>query len=162
MPQSQSQSLPLSLTRINPTTAIVTRHFFAPPARVFACHTDPGLIRQWLHGPDGWTMTDCEIDPTPGGKARYAWTADDGSAGFHLTAENGFVEAPHRITHTERMFLPDPTPDMQVETLFLPADGGTRMVMTLHLPSADAMDAMLATGMEHGMEASYQRLDALA
>lgn len=154
--------MPLSLTRINPTTTIATRHFAAPPARVFACHTDPHLMRQWLLGPDGWTMTGCEMDATPGGKVRYDWVADDGSARFHLTAENGIVEAPHRITHVERMFLPDPTPDMQVETLFLMADGGTRMVMTMRLPSAEALDWMLATGMEHGMEDSYQRLDWLA
>jgi hypothetical protein len=33
------------------------------------------------------------------------------------------------------------------------------MVMTMRVDDAAGMDAMLASGMEHGMEASYARLD---
>jgi hypothetical protein len=36
------------------------------------------------------------------------------------------------------------------------------MTMRMTLPDAASRAAMLATGMEHGMEASYVRLDALA
>jgi hypothetical protein len=58
------------------------------------------------------------------------------------------------------MFLPDPTPDNHVETLFTDdGKGGTLMVMTMTLPDAATREAMLATGMEEGMEASYVHLD---
>jgi len=33
------------------------------------------------------------------------------------------------------------------------------MIMKMTLPDAKTREAMLATGMEHGMEASYQRLE---
>jgi uncharacterized protein YndB with AHSA1/START domain len=151
--------MPLTLERTSPTTAVVTRHFAAPPARVFAAHTDPALVRQWLTGPDGWVMTRCEIDMRPGGQTRYDWAAADGSGGFHLTADTLEIDPPHRILHVERMFLPFQTPDNTVETLFLPDGTGTKMVMTLSVAEAATMDIMLQTGMEHGMEASYARLE---
>jgi hypothetical protein len=59
------------------------------------------------------------------------------------------------------MHLPDPTPDNHVETRF-DADGeGTLMTIRMTLPDAPTRAAMLATGMERGMEASYVRLDAI-
>lgn len=151
--------MPLTFERTSPTTAVVTRVFSAPPARVFAAHTDPALVRQWLTSPDGWVMTRCEIDLRPGGQFRYDWSDAEGAQAFYLTADVIAVEAPHRIAHVERMFLPDPTPDTTVETLFLADGSGTRMVMTMRVDDAAGMDAMLASGMEHGMEASYARLD---
>jgi len=36
------------------------------------------------------------------------------------------------------------------------------MVMRMSLPDAATRKAMLATGMEHGMEASYARLERLS
>jgi hypothetical protein len=35
------------------------------------------------------------------------------------------------------------------------------MTMRMTLPSAEVRASMLATGMEHGMEASYQRLEKM-
>jgi hypothetical protein len=67
-----------------------------------------------------------------------------------------------RIVHVERMHLPDPTPDNHVVTTFEKDGSGTLMTMRMTLPDAASRTAMLATGMEHGMEASYVRLDALA
>ena len=85
-----------------------------------------------------------------------------GARGFHITGE--FVELVpfSRIVHVERMHLPDPTPDNHVVTTFEKDGSGTLMTMRMTLPDAASRAAMLATGMEHGMEASYVRLDALA
>ena len=38
---------------------------------------------------------------------------------------------------------------------------GTLMTMRMTLPDAQTRTAMLASGMEHGMEASYVRLEAM-
>ena len=57
--------------------------------------------------------------------------------------------------------MPDPTPDNRVETVFAPEGEGTLLTMTMTMPTAEALDAMVATGMTDGMEASYARLDAL-
>jgi hypothetical protein len=60
------------------------------------------------------------------------------------------------------MFLPDATPDNECETLLRPDGTGTLLVLTMTLPDAASREAMLATGMEEGMEASYARLDDIA
>jgi len=66
-----------------------------------------------------------------------------------------------RIVHVERMHLPDPCPDNHVETRFEPDGNGTLMTMRMTLPDAQTRKAMLASGMEHGMEASYVRLETM-
>jgi uncharacterized protein YndB with AHSA1/START domain len=69
---------------------------------------------------------------------------------------------PHsRIVHVERMHFPNPTPDNHVETRFEPDGDGTLMTMRMTLPDAETRSQMLASGMEHGMEASYVRLDGM-
>jgi uncharacterized protein YndB with AHSA1/START domain len=140
---------------------IATRRFAASPEQVYRAHTDPRIVQQWLLGPEGWTMPVCICEARRGGKIRYEWSNGKGG-GFHLTGE--FVElVPHsRIVHVERMHLPQTTPDNHVETRFESDGSGTLMTMRMTLPSADVRAAMLATGMEHGMEASYARLDRMS
>jgi uncharacterized protein YndB with AHSA1/START domain len=140
---------------------VVVRHFRAPPEAVYRAHIEPDLIQKWLLGPDGWTMPVCVSEARPGGAIRYEWTNGKGG-GFHLTGE--YVElTPHsRIVHVERMFMPNRTPDNHVETRFEPDGAGALMTMRMTLPDEKVRAAMLSTGMEHGMEASYARLDAMA
>jgi uncharacterized protein YndB with AHSA1/START domain len=150
----------LTLKTEGDTHIVVTRHFAAPPEVVYRAHTDPEVVKQWLLGPEGWTMPVCISEAKPGGAIRYEWSNGKGQ-GFHLTGEYLELEPFRRIVHVERMFLPDPTPDNHVETRF-EADGmGTLMTMRMTLPDAKTRGAMLATGMEHGMEASYARLDGM-
>jgi uncharacterized protein YndB with AHSA1/START domain len=137
---------------------VITRRFAAPPDAVYRAHTDPVLIQKWMLGPEGWTMPVCVIDPRPGGKIRYEWSNDKGG-GFYLTGECLELDPPRRIVHVERMHLPDPTPDNHIETTFEPDGSGTLMTMRMTLPDAETRRQMLATGMEHGMEASYVRLE---
>jgi uncharacterized protein YndB with AHSA1/START domain len=150
----------LKLTTEGDSHIVVTRHFAAAPEAVYRAHTDPKLVQKWLLGPDGWTMPVCINEAKPGGKIRYEWTNGKG-AGFSLTGEYLELVPFSRIAHVERMHLPDPTPDNHVETRF-DADGtGTLMTMRMALPDTQTRAAMLATGMEHGMEASYVRLEGL-
>jgi len=139
---------------------VVTRRFAAPPEAVYRAHTEPRLIQKWLLGPDGWTMPVCVCEARPGGKIRYEW-ADGKGGGFYLTGEFLELVPFSRIVHVERMHLPDPSPDNHVETRFEPDGSGTLMTMQMTLPDAQTRAAMLASGMEHGMEASYVRLEAM-
>ncbi|WP_309085271.1 SRPBCC domain-containing protein [Chelativorans sp.] len=148
----------LTLKTEGDTHVVVTRRFAAPPQAVFRAHTETQLIQKWMLGPDGWTMPVCINEPKPGGKIRYEWS-DGKGGGFYLTGEFISLEPFRRIVHVERMHLPDPTPDNHVETVFEPDGEGTLMTMRMTLPDAETRSAMLATGMEHGMEASYQRLE---
>ena len=105
-------------------------------------------------------MPVCVCEAKPGGKMRYEWP-DGKGGGFHLTGEFLELVPFSRIVHVERMHLPDPTPDNHVETSFEPDAAGTLMTMRMTLPDAEARSAMLASGMEEGMEASYVRLDGI-
>jgi len=142
------------------THVIVTRRFAAAPHLVYRAHTDPKLIQTWLLGPDGWTMPVCINEAKPGGRIRYEWT-DGKGRGFHLTGEYFDLRPYSRIVHVERMHFPDPTPDNHVETTFEADGDGTVMTMRMTLPDAKTRAAMLATGMETGMEASYARLEGM-
>ena len=128
------------------THVIVTRRFTAPPEAVYRAHTDPKLIQKWLLGPEGWTMPVCINEAKPGGK---------------FTGEYVELQPYKRIVHVERMHLPDPTPDNHIETRFEADGAGTLMTMRMTLPDGETRAAMLATGMEGGMEASYVRLEGM-
>ena len=143
------------------TFIVVKRRFEAPPEAVYRAHLDPELIREWLLGPDGWTMPVCINEAKPGGKFRYEWSNGKGG-GFYITGELIALEPPRRIVHVERMHLPDVTPDNHVETTFTPDGSGTLMVMRMTLPDEKTRRAMLASGMARGMEASYARYERLA
>ena len=149
---------PLSLELEGDTHIVVQRRFDASPSTVYRAHTDPELIKQWMLGPEGYSMPVCICEVKPGGRIRYEWTDGQGS-GFHLTGEFIELDPPHRIVHVERMHLPDATPDNRIETKFVAEDGGTLLVMRMSVPDKATRDAMLATGMAEGMEASYKRLD---
>lgn len=148
----------LQLRTEGDTHVIVTRKFAAPPEAVYRAHTEAELVQKWVLGPPGWTMPVCINEARPGGKIRYEWTNGDGG-GFYLTGE--YVElVPHsKLVHIERMHLPDPTPDNHIVTTFTPDGKGTLLTMQMTLPDAATRAAMLATGMEHGMEISYERLE---
>jgi uncharacterized protein YndB with AHSA1/START domain len=139
---------------------IVTRRFAASPEAVYRAHTDPQIIQKWLLGPEGWTMPVCINEARPGGKIRYEWTNGKGG-GFYLTGEYLELEPYTRIVHVERMHLPAPTPDNHVETRFDADGAGTLMTIRMTLPDSGTRAAMLSTGMERGMEASYVRLEGM-
>lgn len=142
------------------THIIVIRRFAAPPEAVYRAHTDPKIVQQWMLGPEGWTMPVCQSDVRPGGKFRYEWKHPE-KGGFYLTGEFVELKPYNKIVHIERMYLPDPTPDNHVETIFEPEGSGTLMTMRMTLPDAQTRAAMLASGMEGGMEASYVRLERI-
>lgn len=150
----------LTLTTEGDRHIVVTRRLAASPERVYRAHTEPESIQQWMLGPPGWTMPVCVNDLRPGGEFRYEWSKAEG-AGFHLTGEFIELEPFRRIVHVERMHLPDPTPDNRVETTFEREGNGTLLTMRMTLPDEATRAAMLASGMEHGMAASYDRLDDL-
>jgi uncharacterized protein YndB with AHSA1/START domain len=140
---------------------IVKRRFAAPPEAVYRAHLEPDLVQQWMLGPEGWTMPVCINDGKPGGKFRYEWSNGQGQS-FYLTGEILELDPPNRMVHVERMHMPDPTPDNHVTTTFTSDGTGTLMTMRMSLPDAETRKAMLASGMEYGMEDSYARLELLS
>ena len=141
---------------------VVKRRFAASPEAVYRAHLEPELIQQWMLGPEGWTMPVCQIEAKAGGRIRFEWVDGNGGGGFHLTGEVLELEPSRRIVHVERMHLPDPTPDNRIETTFTADGDETLLVVRMTLPDAETRAAMLGSGMEHGMKASYERLERVA
>ncbi|MDP9126537.1 MAG: SRPBCC domain-containing protein [Pseudomonadota bacterium] len=139
---------------------VVTRRFAAAPEAVYRAHIEPAIVQRWMLGPPGWSMPVCVCYPRPGGKLRYEWSDGQGH-GFHLTGEFVELEPFSRIVHVERMFLPQQTPDNRIETRFEADGDGTLLTMRMTLPDEQTRTQMLASGMEHGMEDSYVRLEGL-
>ena len=145
------------------TTIVLTRTFNAPRRLVWEAMTDPARMRRWMLAPPGWTMTVCECEARVGGALRLVWKSED--ADPVMTLQGVFTEVvPHeRIVHTETMMLGSGQIIGQlVETHeFAEKDGVTTMRITQAYDSKDARDGALASGMDQGMEAGYQQLDAV-
>jgi uncharacterized protein YndB with AHSA1/START domain len=136
----------------------VIRQFDAPRDLVFRAWTDPELLVQWL-GPRRLEMIIDTYDVRAGGSWRYIHRDGDGH-------EFGF----HGVFHG------DPSPDGFVQTfefegapghvsldkLVLEEHGGrtTARIHSVH-QSVEARDAMVAAGMERGLNEGFERLDEL-
>lgn len=147
---------------LDDTHVRITRLIEGPRDLVWRAHTEPELMKRWLLGPDGWRMSVCEIDPTPGGRYRYAWepVGDTEGEAFGFDGETVLAEPPRRAVTTEHMTGTD-YPATLNDTILDEEDGATLIVLVIEYPDVQTRDAVLATGMTDGMEASYARLETV-
>ncbi len=134
----------------------IRRDFAAPPADVFRAHVDPALIVRWL-GPDDLEMTVDVWDCRQGGEYRYVHRRPGEEHAFHGCFHA--VVPDRRIVQT---FTWEGHPDgVSLDTLELTAlaGGTTRLEVASLVESFEARDAMLASGMERGIEQGYRSLD---
>ncbi len=140
---------------------VVKRRFDAPVALVWQCYTDPALVRRWLLGPPGWSMTVCEIDLRVGGAYRYRWRNDTDGIEFGIAGVFRQIDPERLIRHSEQ---PEDAPDMPESHCridFIPSAEATELVMTMTYGSAEIREQVLATGMTDGMGMSFDLLDAV-
>jgi uncharacterized protein YndB with AHSA1/START domain len=135
-----------------------TREFDAPVAAVFEAHRDAEKVRQWL-GPNGYQMDIARWDFTTGGGYEYTHTSDHGTFGFrgvfHTIRENDFAL---------QTFEFDGAPDeVALEFMWFEdlGDGRTRLRGRSIGRTVEGRDAMVESGMEHGMAQGYDRLEAI-
>jgi uncharacterized protein YndB with AHSA1/START domain len=135
----------------------LTREFDATPAQLVRAHTDPELFVQWI-GPDDTTTRVIEWDARTGGSWRYVVGHGDDEYGFHGCFHEVGDE---RLVQT---FTFDAMPEgVSLETMWFEDLGGgrTRLHATSLVDSFEGRDAMLASGMESGVNDGYAKLDAL-
>lgn len=157
-----TETASLQITTPSDREVAMTRVFDAPRSLVFDALTRPELIRRWLLGPPGWTMTVCEMDLRVGGEYRYVWRKDTGTV-MGMGGVIREIVPPERLVMTER-FDESWYPGEAVGTMVLvERDGKTTLTQTMLYESLEARDAVLASGMETGVAYSYDRLaDLLA
>lgn len=145
---------------LSDTRVRVARVIGGTVEQVWRAHTDAVLIKQWLLGPDGWSMPVCDVATAVGDHYRYEWEQKGGSNRFGFTGELLESEAPYRAVTTEAMIGMD-FPATFNELTLTPVEGGTLVSLVITYANADQRDAILATGMTDGMETSYQRLEGV-
>jgi uncharacterized protein YndB with AHSA1/START domain len=140
----------------------VVREFDAPANLVYRAVTEPELVKRWWGARRG-AMTVAEIDLRVGGKWRYVMDASNGQeVGFH--GEFRDIVPNERIVQTEAYEgIPDPDESANVNTMTLvEADGRTTMELLIQCVGKESRDMQIASGMEEGMQESYDDLEDVA
>jgi uncharacterized protein YndB with AHSA1/START domain len=133
------------------------RVFAAPRERVWKALTDPTLVAQWWGRGNNLVIERMEVER--GGHWRFVEHSPDGVHGFEGRYRE--VTPPERVVQT---FEWDGMPghvileDMRLEDL---GDGRTRLVTISLFFTTEERNGMLQSGMETGMNQSYEALDAL-
>jgi uncharacterized protein YndB with AHSA1/START domain len=140
---------------------IITREFDAPRDFVFKAFTDKKLYAQWI-GPKGYTTKILKFEPKSGGQWHYIQKDPHGK-------EFGFHGVYHEVLSPERMIdtfefegLPEKG-HVSFETAKFEELPGikTKLVIKTVFQSVQDRDAMIQSGMEGGMNESFERLDQL-
>jgi uncharacterized protein YndB with AHSA1/START domain len=142
---------------------LIVREFDAPKHLVYRVWTEPDLVRQWWHANRG-EMTVCEIDLRPGGYWRYAMTTHEGGfeVGFHGTYRE--VVPNERLVTTEAFEgIPEPDENAVLNTItFTEVDGRTTVEILVECGSKEIRDAMVASGMEDGLQDALDLVEEVA
>ena len=145
------------------TTIVLTRAFNAPARLVWEAMFTPDKMRRWMLPPPGWTLTTCQCEPRVGGALELAWKSDEADPAMTLRGKFTEVVLHERAAHTETMALGT---GQEIGSLlekheFAEAGNVTTMCITQTYASKEGRDGALASGMDQGMEACYQQLDAV-
>jgi uncharacterized protein YndB with AHSA1/START domain len=138
---------------------LITREFDAPRHLVYKAWTTPELVRRWWSGQRG-EMTVVEIDLRVGGTWRYVMIAE---GQFEVAFHGEYRE----IVPNERIVMTDvyeamPDGEALVTVTFTEVDGRTILKLLMQLGSTEARDAVISSGMEAGVQESWDRLEQIA
>ncbi len=140
---------------------LITREFDAPRALVFKVCTDPTLIPEWW-GPRYLSTVVDKMDVRPGGQWRFINRDAEGNEfAFHGVYHE--ILAPERVIDTfEFEGLPE-TGHVTLETMKLEElpGGRTRLTTQSIFQSVYDRDATLESGMQEGLNDTYNRLEEL-
>ena len=146
---------------VSPSEPVVTitRTLSAPRALVWRAISEPEHVVAWW-GPRGYANTVAAYDFRPGGKWSIRTDIPGGPSVVFL-GEFREIVAPEKIVRTFGMAgMWDGR--HSVETLTLQADGDRTIYrVTARFPNRADLEAMIASGMERGMNEGFERLDEL-
>lgn len=133
------------------------REFAASAADVQRAHTDPELFVRWM-GPRGTTVALDRFEAVTGGAFRYVV---QGSSGDGWAFRGSYHEVvPGRIVHTWEY---EGEQGVTLESLEFRdvGQGGSLLEVHSTYTSKEACDAMVASGLDGGMDTNFERLDGV-
>jgi len=163
MTVSTSQSAKLTL----PTDdqILITREFDAPKHLVFEAYTKPEHVRRWWTAKRG-EVTECEIDLRVGGRWRYVMVTNEGGMEVAFHGEYREIVENERLVSTEVYEgapVPDPDAAGTLNTLTLTEENGrTTLEILVQAPNQEVRDAIIASGMEDGLQDALDLLEGVA
>lgn len=146
-------------------TMTIDAEFAASAQRVWQLWADPRQLERWW-GPPTYPATVDSHDLRAGGRVEYHMTGPEGDQprGYWVVDE---VDPPHRLTFRDGFSHDDGTPNTDLPegraevTIEELGGGRTRMSISNVFPSAEAMERVLAMGMEEGLKQAIGQIDAL-
>jgi uncharacterized protein YndB with AHSA1/START domain len=146
-------------------TITVKAEFDASAERVWQLWADPRQLERWW-GPPSYPATVTSHDLRAGGRVAYYMTGPEGDTpqGYwdilevdpprSLVFKDGFADDDGRANWD----LPGMTGRVTIEEI---GDGRTRMSIQSAFPSTEAMEQLLAMGMEQGLTEAVGQIDAI-
>jgi uncharacterized protein YndB with AHSA1/START domain len=146
-------------------TMTLIAEFDASPERVWQLWADPRQLERWW-GPPTYPATFTAHDLAPGSRVEYHMTGPEGDQpkGYWDVLE---VDAPHRLVFRDGFANDDGTPNDALPrnegrvTIEAVNDDRTRMSIESIFPSIEAMEQVLAMGMEEGLTQAVGQIDAI-
>jgi uncharacterized protein YndB with AHSA1/START domain len=150
-----------SMELVSDREIVIARTFNGPARIVFDAWTRPELVRRWWAPKShGVSVAECDADVRVGGKYRYVLRRDTGDE-FAFSGEYREVTPHTRLVYTQ-IFEPYAEAGAVMVTVTFEERGGkTHLVSNEIYPSAEAREAALSAGMEHGMRETMDQLDEL-
>lgn len=146
-------------------TMTLTAEFEASPQRVWQLWADPRQLERWW-GPPTYPATVTSHDLRAGGRIEYHmtgpegdqprgyWEIDEADALRSIVFRDGFANE----DGTPNTDLPITTGRVTIEEI---GDGRTRMSIDSVFPSLEAMEQLLAMGMEEGLTLAVGQIDGI-
>ena len=146
-------------------TMTLTAEFEATPERVWDLWADPRKLERWW-GPPGWPATFTQHDLSQGSHVAYHMTGPTGDEahGYWDVLE---ADPPHRLVFRDGFANADGTPNDEfprnegLVTIEAIGADRTRMQIESRFPSTEAMQQVLAMGMEQGLTQAVGQIDAI-
>jgi uncharacterized protein YndB with AHSA1/START domain len=146
-------------------TMTLTAEFEASPERVWQLWADPRQLERWW-GPPVYPATFTRHDLAVGSRVEYHMTGPTGDQprGYWDILE---ADPPRALVFRDGFANDDGTPNedfprTEAHVTIEPIDGGrTRMSIESRFPTAEALEQLLAMGMEQGLTEAVGQIDAI-
>ncbi len=146
-------------------TMTLEAEFDASADRVWQLWADPRQLERWW-GPPTYPATFTKHDLAPGGRVDYHMTGPEGDQprGYWEVIE---ADAPRSLVFRDGFANDDGTPNtdlpgnesrVRIQEI---GEGRTRMSIESSFASAEAMEQLLAMGMEDGLTQAVGQIDAI-
>lgn len=146
-------------------TLSITTELEVPVSRAWQLWSDPRQLERWW-GPPTYPATFVDHDLTPGGRCTYFMTGPGGDQprGWWRILT---VDAPHSLELDDGFADEQGTPSDAMPVMRMHLDltertgGGSIMILRTTFASIDDMERILAMGMEEGITAAINQIEAI-